>query len=336
MTNEADHLPVLQHYPADCRPQHVEPLGTAGGFSGARFWRLDTPRGLLCLRRWPGEHPSAEHLTWIHAVLGWVAGHGFAKLPLPIETCDGISGNGASFVRHGGHLWELTAWIAGNPDEDRPTSTGRLRAAMAALGQFHRAVVTFPSDDPTPLPSPGINQRLESLRRFVDQTDQFRFAVDAAPPSKLRELAELVLDLFPRVAPGIEEELVLAATQPVRLQPCIRDVHRQHVLFEGETVSGLIDFGAMRVESVAGDVARLMGSLAGDEAAARQVALDAYSRENPLSQVEESMVEVFDRSGVLLSPMNWIEWVFVEKRQFERMDAVLARLEELVGRLERL
>ncbi|MCH8042259.1 MAG: phosphotransferase [Planctomycetes bacterium] len=336
MTNEADHLTILQNYPANCQPQRVDPLGTAGGFSGARFWRLESPRGPLCLRRWPSEHPSAEHLTWIHEVLGCVAEHGFAKLPLPIAASNDASNDGSSFARHGGHLWELTAWMPGNPDEDRPTSAGRIKAAMAALGQFHRAAAIFPCDDTAPAPSPGLGGRLKTLRRFAGQTGRFRSALKAAPPSKLRDLAEKVLNLFPLLAPNIEEQLTHAATQPVRQQPCIRDIHRQHVLFQGETVSGLIDFGAMRVESVAGDVARLMGSLAGDDAAASQTAIDAYIRENPLSQVEESLIEIFDRSGVLLSPINWIEWIFVEKRRFERMDAVLARFEELVGRLESL
>ena len=48
------------------------------------------------------------------------------------------------------------------------------------------------------------------------------------------------------------------------------------------------------------------------------------------------LIEVFDRSGVLLSPLYWIEWIFVDRRRFERMDAVLARLKELAGRLQRL
>ena len=331
MTNAVDYLAVLQRYPADCRPQQTESLGMAGGFSGARFWWLETPRGPLCLRRWPSKHPSAEHLAWIHAVLGWVADHGFAKLPLPIAPGDRMPG----YVRRGGHLWELTDWTPGNPDEDRPASAGRIEAAMAALGQFHRAAATFPRDEGAPLPSPGLSGRLNTLRRFVDQTDQFRVAVDAAPPNKLRDLAEHVLDMVPRLAGGIEEELALAATKLVRLQPCIRDIHRQHVLFEGDAVSGLIDFGAMRVEAVAGDVARLMGSLAGDDAAARRLAIKAYILENPLSGVEASLVAVFDRSGVLVSPLNWIEWIFIEKRRFEPQDAVLERLEELAGRLQK-
>jgi homoserine kinase type II len=331
MPDADDYLPALRHYPADCRPRRAVPLGSAGGFSGACFWRLETPRGPLCLRRWPSEHPSAKHLAWIHKVLGWVAERGFAKLPLPIAT-----GDGASFVRHGQHLWELTAWMPGEPDEDRPTSARRIEAAMKALGRFHRAAASFPRDDSIPVPSPGLIQRLKTLRRFVDHTDQFRLAVGTAGPNKLRVLADSVLDLFPRIAQGVEDELAAAVTKPVRLQPCIRDIHRQHVLFEGQAVSGLIDFGAMRLESVAGDVARLIGSLAGDDAVARRVAMKAYMAENPLSQVEESLVEAFDRSSVLLSPLNWIEWIFVEKRRFELMDAVLARFEELAERLKRL
>ncbi len=60
---------IVRRYPADCQPTRVESLGSAGGLSGARFWRIVAPRGVLVLRRWPTEHPTPERLQFIHAVL---------------------------------------------------------------------------------------------------------------------------------------------------------------------------------------------------------------------------------------------------------------------------
>ncbi len=60
------------------------------------------------------------------------------------------------------------------------------------------------------------------------------------------------------------------------LQPCIRDVWHDHVLFVGDDVSGLVDFGAMQPDSVAADIARLLGSLAGDDRQAWTIGLAAY------------------------------------------------------------
>src|SRR4051812_18512898 len=102
---------VLSAYPAECRASAVEPLGGAGGFSGAVLWRLNSPRGLLCLRRWPPEHPSAERLAWIHRVVAHVVARGFDLLPQPILTRDG-----RSFVECDRHLWELAPWMSGHAD----------------------------------------------------------------------------------------------------------------------------------------------------------------------------------------------------------------------------
>ena len=117
---------ILAYYPADCQPQRVEPLGSAGGYSGAAFWRLSTNLGPLCLRKWPEEHPSVEQLTFIHAALLHVAKNGFRKLPVPVATKDG-----SMFVSHNSSLWELTPWLPGqadfqeNPSAARGDSTSR-------------------------------------------------------------------------------------------------------------------------------------------------------------------------------------------------------------------
>src|SRR5262245_5888898 len=93
---------VLTQYPADCRPRAVEVLGNAGGFSGARLWRITAERGLLCLRRWPPEHPSAYRLRWIHDVLQHVHRQNFQLVPLPLTAL-----NGQTFVEYAGQLWQL-------------------------------------------------------------------------------------------------------------------------------------------------------------------------------------------------------------------------------------
>jgi hypothetical protein len=98
----------------------------------------------------------------------------------------------------------------------------------------------------------------------------------------------------------------------------------------------MLDFGAMDVDSVAGDVARLVGSMAGDDVSLRQVGLEAYACVRPLSPEELALVATYDRSGVLLSGVNWIRWLVVERRPFPDRAAVDARLIELTGRLRSL
>jgi homoserine kinase type II len=117
------------------------------------------------------------------------------------------------------------------------------------------------------------------------------------------------------------------------LQPCIRDIWSDHVLFEGHRVSGIIDFGSMRVDNVAGDVARLLGSLAGDDLAAWQRGLEAYEAVRPLTDDESALVTVFDESTMLLAGFNWLDWIIAE-RQFENPSEVVHRLTMIINRLE--
>src|SRR3990172_4401717 len=108
---------ILKLYPPDCRPRQIQPLGSAGGMSGAQFWRITAPRGTLNLRRWPQEHPTPERLRFIHAVLDHAAERDIAFLPVPIRAT-----TGESFVSHAGHLWELAPWLPGNADYERAPS----------------------------------------------------------------------------------------------------------------------------------------------------------------------------------------------------------------------
>ncbi len=96
---------------------------------------------------------------------------------------------------------------------------------------------------------------------------------------------------------------------------------------------GIIDFGSMRSENVAADVARLLGSLAGDQADDWRAGLAAYESVRRLSDDERSLVTAFDRSTVLLGGLQWLEWIYLEGRQFAQPDAVLLRVDELLSRL---
>jgi len=122
----------------------------------------------------------------------------------------------------------------------------------------------------------------------------------------------------------------------VRIQPVIRDIWHDHVLFTGDEVTGLIDFGAMQNDCVSTDIARLLGSLVGDDADGWKCGLNAYRRERSLTPDEESLVQVFDASTVLLSGMNWLQWIYVEGRHFDRRTTILARLDVTIVRLEGL
>lgn len=323
---------VLAAYGADCRPTRVEFLGSAGGFSGSRFWRLSSSRGSLCLRRWPREHPTLERLQFIQAVLWHTWQEGFQLIPVPLETS-----RHAGYVHHAGHFWELSPWMPGEASYKASPSRAKLEAALTALAGFHLAAAPFPLPDSNLVPSPGILERADMVRRLRNgELGRLAQAVTSNTWPELEPKARRLLELFPIAADRAQTWLESGARQEVRLQPCLRDVWHDHVLFVGEQVSGLIDFGAMRPESVAADVARLLGSLAGDDQAAWQVGLDAYEETRSLSDAERLLVTAFDRSSVLLSGINWLTWIYYDTRQFADRKAVLQRVDENLARLEHL
>lgn len=325
-----EHLEVLAEYPDDCRPLDVEHLGSAGGFSGAEFWRVRTPSGTLCLRRWPRQHPPADGLEFIQAVLWHVVREGFERVPLPRETR-----RNAGYVRHGGYLWELEPWMPGKADFATCPTADKLVAAMIALAEFHGAASTFPLPDAPLTLSPGIDARRRQLRRWLcGELKELRQAIAPGSRPELASRAVQICSLVPRFGAEVLGTLDRAAHCRVALQPCIRDIWRAHVLFEGPSVTALIDFGSVRAENVAVDVARLLGSLAGDDAERRQLGLDAYRSIRPLSDHELTLVNAFDRSTVVMSGLNWIDWIYRQGRGFESCDAIPARLDEILARLE--
>ncbi len=161
-------------------------------------------------------------------------------------------------------------------------------------------------------------------------------AVGAKPASELRTVAGEMLAQLERSLPTVLGELEPTVDVPLPLQWCLRDVKRDHLLFTGEQVSGLIDFGAAAVDSVAGDVARLVGSLVGDVREDWPPTLEAYDACRPLSPDERRAIDCFDRGGTLAAAANWMRWLFVEERSISHAEAVQAQLLQLRGRLQAL
>jgi homoserine kinase type II len=229
----------------------------------------------------------------------------------------------------------------------------KLRAALSALAEFHRAAADFFERDHGPAPSPGIlarRRQIDSLRSgglpaivaAIDDATPSAHGIHSNEWTALVELARRLLSLYARAEESVLEKLIVAVRLNIPLQPCIRDIWHDHVLFLENRVSGLIDFGAMRIDNVAGDVARLLGSFSFDDskkksdAEAWEKGLAAYEAVRPLSADERQLVGVFDHSTTLLAGINWLEWLFVERRTFADLAAVRVRLAGIVARLERL
>jgi len=323
---------LLACFPAAYQPSQIRALQNAGGYSGAQFWKLDTSAGPCCLRRWPQEANRAR-LKWIHEVVVQAGSAGLPEIPVPL-----VNVQGQRLTHWQQYDWELSPWMPGTANFHQEPSDEKLLAAMHVLARFHLATVRCgDSQRRPPETAPGVQQRLHRLQQFQEVNEAaFSQAVAGVTWPGWLARAERVRALFTRVQSQIAAELKQAAQTKVRLQPCLRDIWHDHILFSGDRVTGLIDFGAMRMETVAGDLARLLGSLVGDNPQRWQLGLAGYEEVRHLDAAERALIGVYDRSAITLSGMNWLWWLAMERRRFENSEAILRRLDENAARLAQL
>lgn len=336
---------ILAHYSTQHQPLDVESL-ESGGFSGAVILRVRTRAGDFCLRGWPKDDPQVgvetpmRRILGLHRLLRSVFESGVHQVAVPVPAESGVT-----LVRHRDRYWQLEPWMPGRADFRENPNNDRLRAAMTCLAAWHRAAAGFRPDDAerpwfssqASAPSPAVLERLDMLQQWAaGRAGRLKHTLDRSDPTKFRDLGTEVVRLFEQIAPTLRIELETAATQPVSLQPCLRDIWHDHVLFTGDKVTGLIDPSACRTETVAADVARLLGSLIGDDRSCWETALNEYVKHRPLSPEELALVPVLDHSGVLLSALSWLQRRYLHGEQFDEEKRVVERLERFVDRLTHL
>lgn len=330
--DQDDLTQVLDQYPVHWRSGQLESLGGAGGFSGARFWRLAIGGQRLCLRRWPSEHPRRARLESIHRVLQHVHAAGLTCVAVPWPTR-----HRTTIAEASDQLWELTRWMPGQADYCRNPNRAKLAAAMMVLARFHQAAAAVSGHSTQSAVSPGILRRQRRLRHGMQGgADRLAAAIRARSVTPLAAPARRVLTLFRQLAPRVLPTVERAAELRVPMQACIRDIWHDHVLFTGDRVTGLVDFGAVDHETIAGDIARLLGSMVADDPTGWQFGLAAYQTIEPLSDHQRCLITAFDWGNVTLSGLQWIEWIFAEGRHFENQDQVLARLRHIISRMQSL
>ncbi len=331
---------VIDRYPNLIQPESVELFDQGQGFSGAAIFRLTCGLGEFCLRRWPINSLPESRILGLHRLLKETHQAGVSQLAVAIETTDD-----QTLIATHGHHWQLEPWMPGTADFRENPNTDRLHAAMRCLAQWHLAAGEFqPRADErqwfasmSDATSPAVAERGKRIRKLQDGgCDAIGRAIAQSNHDEFDSISQSLLNRFNELAAKVADELAGAASIRVSLQPCIRDVWHDHVLFTGNEVSGLIDLSACRTENVATDLARLLGSLLSDDSAAWATALDAYQTLRPLTANEQQLVGIFDRSAVLLSGMTWLERHYLQNIRLADVDRVIDRLKHYLGRLDHL
>jgi Ser/Thr protein kinase RdoA (MazF antagonist) len=245
---------------------------------------------------------------------------------------------GDTFLEVNGHFWELSQWLPGVADYWNQPSQERLKAACRALGELHACWQDLaPPGDKKAIGmqlAPAIMDRIWRLQALTENSvEELLGALHGFVSAEWYQDAELILRQIKALRPTFLSELTYWSKYTYRCQYVMRDIWHDHVLFRGESCSGLIDYGAVRIDTVITDLVRMLGSLTKSGPNSDwQVGLTEYQREVGLSEHEISTLMPLYKSSVLLSGVQWIRWLAVDQLQFPgKENFVKQRLSELAN-----
>ena len=304
------------------------------GFSGAQIWRAvvaeppgSGPEGRqFCIRKWPTGTPQ-QRIAEIHKVIDAI-GYGqpllTRTLAIPLRTAAG-----SSLVKLDDSIYEMARWLPGQSDFHTNPSQARLTSIMTWLAEFHRVSAgTCRATNGLPL---GLQSRIRRIDELLSgQADRIASGVRSTRSVDLHpfqtRVALPLLERFRREARGIRNLLESSSARSVPLPFCLRDIWHDHILFEGDEVTGVVDYDALRRDSVAADLARLLRSLLENDADRWNQALEIYAgAAQPVFDLR-SQVHRYDSANCLLSGIQWLEWIYVKQLEFPDRQRVLDRV----------
>jgi Ser/Thr protein kinase RdoA (MazF antagonist) len=318
---------VLQRSPGIAPDAALRKLIDHAGFSGAVLWQVIEPGRIAVLKAWPPTERHADRLSWIHDLMRSARQAGLDFVPAVHADSEG-----RTVIRHAERLWDLSDWHQGEGLDVAPCAL-RVRNACSCLARLHEV---WSKKLLTVGPCPAVQRRLARAgdwQSLVASGWQPDIGLVADPA--VQTCAEQAWRLSARWLDRVRDTLAPRATRHLPLQPCVCDIWHDHVLFAGDVVAGIIDYGSARIDHVAVDLARLLGSTAEDDATLRAAGLEAYCRVKPLSLEEQELVTLLDWTGTVIALTNWLLWLFHDRRAFPDYKSVARRMAKLIERVER-
>jgi thiamine kinase-like enzyme len=317
---------VLCRYIALGSGVRLHALGNRGGFSGAKLWRVDSSAGSFCLKAWPHKGMTCARLAWIHELMAKARSGGLSFVPtvLPVDYK-------TTLVTHEDYLWDLTEWMPGVADFHVHPTPARLRGACQALAQLHAVWKRCTSQVGQ---CPAVQRRLQAASLLSDWIKRGWSPCEEIQDVLVSKRIDRAWQLLRSRESWIERKLEHFKSRPMPLQPCLCDVWHDHIFFDGDNLTAIIDYGGLKIDHIAVDLARLLGSLVGNHLASQEIGLGVYARLIPLSDDDRQLIQVLDRTGTLAGLITWIRWLCHERRKFENATAVAKRISELTRRAE--
>ena len=222
------------------------------------------------------------------------------------------------------------------------SSSREIEQGLDAISSFHASVGSIHRATARP---PAVLTRLQRCDTIINsnlilQIDKAANTKECKP--RHAALANRTIELWNSHHQPIRQLLYEASATPVPLQWVLRDCHREHVLFTDDNgdlrTSGIIDFDAARIDTVATDLARYLGSFDLNQSTSSVMDMLAASLANrPLSEKERVLVPLLIRSTCLIAAVNWGQWLCVDGQRFPGdQEKPTNRFEEVVKQAEML
>jgi Ser/Thr protein kinase RdoA (MazF antagonist) len=275
-------------------------------------------------------------LDWVHQLMTTAREEGLSFVPFPQRIRINAS-LGTSIVEWEGCAWEITDWMPGKADFHAQPTNKRLENVLKALAKLHRVWREHRFLRPKREgPCPAIARRLQAIGDFHlcrESLSNIRFD---HLPSVLQDLCQKAIRILPFWMEYAQSPLQNANRSRVLLQYCLCDIWHDHVLFEGNKVRGIIDYGGVKIDHISVDLARLLGSLIPDQPDRVREALRMYQAFSKEETDWYELVDLLDWTGVVIGVFNWVRWLGIEKRKFDNLELVSKRMSHLQERLQRL
>ncbi len=310
----------------------------SAGFSGAKIVCVSAGDEVYALRGWPNPSLPRQRIQELHRYLSFLKIH-----ELPVAVPHICLQSHASLIEESGFLWQVEPWLDGTTKDKNSLTTTERQSMMQTLAKLHLASSQYVALDAGQewfgtrhTTVPAIRERLSLTRKWNDARIQKCCDALEFAPVDIRDLSKLILELYRQYSLSIAGELQQLSNVICPLFPCWRDLWRDHVLFENEKVTGLIDASATRFDHVGTDLSRLLGSFFEDDKEQWKLALEEYSEVRQLTATDLAIINALDRSSVLLSGMTWVNRWEQRRISESKIASVVERLVVIERRMSQL
>ena len=311
----------------------------SGGFSGAAVFCATTDDGReLAIRRTPRASAiPPERMIELQHLLREMSRRGCATIAVPILANPANVFPATPWLMVDQAYWQMEPWKSGVSRTGHELTSTHLTAALRAVDEFHRiAAESVEAIGSSIWFQKQTNFSAASRRRLNivnelhrDLLVALKSSLSNDPDERFRLLAIRMFNVLHTWLPCLRHLLKPLAGMDFRLQPVLRDVWRAHVLFTDFAVTGLIDLSATATEHVALDITRLLRSWYGADNARIEMAVNEFQTMRPFNGNERRLLQAFDASTVLLSPVTWLRRRLDSGDDSICRDDVIARLTEL-------